>query len=110
MQGSRFPEERRTLLTEGILQTVDSLIQYGQYREFTSPFTLTLEISPDVFRVVLRDNGNEVDLEEEITDTRLKREKNYSINTGLLRQVMDQISYHYKKGSQSELELVTYLT
>tara|TARA_B100001964_G_C14143578_1_gene558624 strand:- start:534 stop:962 length:429 start_codon:yes stop_codon:yes gene_type:complete len=108
-EGKGFVEENRNLIIEGILQTVDSLIQYGQYRGFTSTFTLKLEMKPNLFRAVLCDNGNDVDLEEEITDTRLRREKNYSINTGLLRQVMDQISYNYKRGSQSELELVNYL-
>ena len=108
-EGSDLRKEKRGLIIDGIIETVDSLIQYGQYRGFTSTFTLTTEVNPKQFRAVLCDDGNEVSLEGEITETRLKREKNYTINTGLLRQVMDQITYNYKKGCQSELELVNFL-
>jgi hypothetical protein len=99
----------REQIIEGIVETVDSLIKYGQYRGFTSTFTLTTEVDPARFRAVLSDEGNGLDLDGNVTDTRLRREKNYSINTGILHQVMDEINYTFKKGSQSELELVNFL-
>ncbi len=108
-EGSKIGKVSRDLIIEGILETVHSLIQYGQYKGFTSTFTLTTEIDPARFRAVLSDDGNGINLEEDLTDTRLRREKNYAISTGLLHQVMDEITYTYKKGSQSELELINFL-
>ena len=109
-EGKKIAENKRGLIVDGIVQTLESLIQYAQYRGLESTFTLTAEVNTDRFRAVLSDDGSEVNLEEELTDTRLIREKSYSIDTEILRQVMDQITYNYKKGAQSELEFVNFIT
>ena len=67
-EGSKIGKVSRDLIIEGILETVHSLIQYGQYKGFTSTFTLTTEIDPARFRAVLSDDGNGINLEEDLTD------------------------------------------
>jgi len=39
----------------------------------------------------------------------LAREKNYTMGIFLIRQIMDEISYVYRKGFQNELELIKFL-
>jgi anti-sigma regulatory factor (Ser/Thr protein kinase) len=39
----------------------------------------------------------------------LAREKTYTMGIFLIRQIMDEISYTYRKGFQNELELIKFL-
>ena len=59
------------------------------------------------------DSLNVFELRGGLNDTQmaenLAREKSYTLGIFLIRQIMDEISYVYRKGFQNELELIKFL-
>ena len=75
--------------------------------------TLTIDIDDVRFKATLVDSLNVFELRGGLNDTQmaenLAREKTYTMGIFLIRQVMDEISYVYRKGFQNELELIKFL-
>jgi hypothetical protein len=74
---------------------------------------MTVDIDDVRFKAVLQDSLNVFDLgvglsESQMVET-LSREKSYTMGVSLIRQIMDEVSYVYRKGFQNELELIKFL-
>lgn len=74
---------------------------------------LTIDVDPTRVKVHISDTSNEYDLAGEVTRDDLLREftrsKKNELGTFLIRRVMDEFSYMFKKGFQSEIVMIKFL-
>jgi anti-sigma regulatory factor (Ser/Thr protein kinase) len=108
-----LPRREKDLIILAVDEAVSSIVQYARFKGFQSQITLTVDIDDVRFKAVLQDSLNVFDLgvglsESQMVET-LSREKGYTMGVSLIRQIMDEISYVYRKGFQNELELIKFL-
>ncbi|HEV3026476.1 MAG TPA: ATP-binding protein [Planctomycetota bacterium] len=112
---AEVPMSRRDkdLIILAVDEAVSSIVQYARYKGFQSQVTLTVDIDDVRFKATLVDSLNVFELRGGLSDTQmaesLAREKSYTMGVFLIRQIMDEISYVYRKGFQNELELIKFL-
>jgi len=112
---AEVPLSRRDkdLVILAVDEAVSSIVQYARYKGFQSQVTLTVDIDDVRFKAILVDSLNVFELRGGLSDTQmaesLAREKSYTMGVFLIRQIMDEISYVYRKGFQNELELIKFL-
>ena len=103
----------KDLIILAVDEAVSSIVQYARYKGFQSQVTLTVDIDDVRFKATLVDSLNVFELRGGLNDTQmaesLAREKSYTMGVFLIRQIMDEISYVYRKGFQNELELIKFL-
>lgn len=126
----RFLNEVRTLLAEtledvpltrrekdlvvlAVDEAVSSVVRYARYRGFENQITLSIDIDDVRLKATLVDSLNVFELGGGLSETqlaeRVAREKTYTLGVFLMRQIMDEISYVYRKGFQNELEMIKFL-
>jgi len=112
---AEVPLSRRDkdLIVLGVDEAVSSLVQYARFKGFQSQITLTVDIDDVRFKATVVDSLNVFDLGGGLSETqlaeRVAREKGFTMGVFLIRQIMDEISYVYRKGFQNELELIKFL-
>jgi len=112
---AEVPISRRDkdLIILAVDEAVSSVVQYARYKGFQSQVTLTVDIDDVRFKTTLVDSLNVFELRGGLSDIQmaesLAREKTYTMGVFLIRQIMDEISYVYRKGFQNELELIKFL-
>ncbi len=108
-----LPRREKDLVVLAVDEAVSSVVQYARFKGFTSQITLSVDIDDVRFKATLVDSLNVFELSGGLTETqlaeRVAREKGYTLGVFLIRQIMDEISYVYRKGFQNELELIKFL-
>ena len=103
----------KDLIILAVDEAVSSIVQYARYKGFQSLVTLTVDIDDVRFKATVVDSLNVFELRGGLSETQmaesLAREKSYTMGIFLIRQIMDEISYVYRKGFQNELELIKFL-
>ena len=106
-------ERKRDLLILAVDEAVSSVIQYAKYKGYDHEIALSIDINDVRFKATLNDSLNVFDLNGGLSDKqlaeRVKRERSYSLGIFLMRQIMDEITYSYKKGFENTLELIAFL-
>src|SRR5258708_36861686 len=96
------PRRDKDLIILAVDEAVSSVVQYARYKGFQSQGTLTVDIDDVRFKATLVDSLNVFELRGGLNDTQmaesLARENSYTIGAFLTRQIMDEISYVYRKG------------
>ncbi len=128
----RFLNEVRTLLNEALTEAnvgrhekdlivlaideaVSSIVKYAKFKGFENEISLTIDINDVRFKATLVDSLNVYDFNfnggqsESQIAARIEQERSYTLGIFLMRQIMDEITYTYKKGFQNELELIKFL-
>ena len=112
---AEVPISRRDkdLLILAVDEAVSSIVQYARFKGYQSQVTLTVDIDDVRFKATLIDSMNVFEMRGGLNETQmaenLAREKTYTMGVFLIRQIMDEISYTYRKGFQNELELIKFL-
>ena len=112
---AEVPISRRDkdLIILAVDEAVSSIVQYARFKGFQSQVTLTVDIDDVRFKATVVDSMNVFELRGGMNETQmaenLAREKTYTMGIFLIRQIMDEISYTYRKGFQNELELIKFL-
>ena len=112
---AEVPISRRDkdLLILAVDEAVSSVVQYARFKNLQSQVTLTVDIDDVRFKATLSDSLNVFEMRGGLNETQmaenLAREKTYTMGIFLIRQIMDEISYVYRKGFQNELELIKFL-
>jgi anti-sigma regulatory factor (Ser/Thr protein kinase) len=112
---AEVPVSRRDkdLIILAVDEAVSSVVQYARFKGFQSQVTLTVDIDDVRFKATLIDSLNVFELGRGMNETQmaenLAREKTYTMGIFLMRQIMDEICYTYRKGFQNELELIKFL-
>ena len=112
---AEVPISRRDkdLIILAVDEAVSSVVQYARFKGFQSQVTLTVDIDDVRFKATLIDSLNVFELGRGMNETQmaenLAREKTYTMGIFLIRQIMDEITYTYRKGFQNELELIKFI-
>lgn len=112
---AEVPLSRREkdLLILAVDEAVSSVVQYGRDKGLQNQITVTVDIDDVRFKATVVDSANVFEMGRGLTETqlaeRVSKEKGYSLGIFLMRQIMDEISYVYRKGFQNELELIKFL-
>ena len=112
---SELPVSRREkdLIILAVDEAVSSVVQYARYKGFQNQITLSVDIDDVRFKARIEDSLNVFEFAGGLNETqlaeRVAREKAFTMGIFLIRQIMDEISYVYRKGFQNELELIKFL-
>jgi anti-sigma regulatory factor (Ser/Thr protein kinase) len=90
-------------------EAASSMVQYAKYKGLKSQITLTVDVDEVRFKATLQDSLNVFDYGTLQSAEHLAQEKSFTMGVFLMRQVMDEISYVYRKGFQNDLELIKFL-
>ncbi len=106
-------QREKDLISLAVDEAVSSVVQYARYKGFQNQITLSVDIDDVRFKARIEDSLNVFEFARGLNDTQLAesvaREKGYTMGTFLIRQIMDEISYVYRRGFQNELELIKFL-
>lgn len=106
-------QREKDLIILAVDEAVSSVVQYARYKGFQNQITLSVDIDDVRFKARIEDSLNVFEFARGLNDTQLAesvaREKGYTMGTFLIRQIMDEISYVYRRGFQNELELIKFL-
>lgn len=109
------PRHDRDLIVLAVDEAVTSIVKYAKYKGFENEISLTIDINDVRFKATLVDSLNvyEFSFNGGATDAeiahRLEKERSFTMGIFLIRQIMDEITYTYRKGFQNELELIKFL-
>ena len=104
-----LPRREKDLIILAVDEAASSMVQYARYKGLESQITLTVDFDDVRFKACLHDSLNVFEFGGGINAEGLAREKSYTMGIFLMRRIMDEISYVYKKGFQNDLELIKCL-
>ncbi len=113
LQEVPVPRRDKDLIVLAVDEAVSSVVRYARWKGLESQVTLTVDIDDVRFKAVLVDSANVFELgaglsEAQLAD-RISKEKSHTMGVFLMRQILDEITYVYKKGFQNELEMIKFL-
>jgi serine/threonine-protein kinase RsbW len=106
-----FPERERLLVTLAIDEAITNIIFYGHDHVSVETVTVTVDVDSVRLRAVISENANvfEVpDMKNGDMAAYVKREATYRMGIFLIRKIMDEISYQFKKGFENNLTMIKY--
>ncbi len=90
-----------------------STILNAKEHSATGNLRLHIDVDPTRVKVIINDTSNDYDVAGEVTRDDLLREftrsKKNELGTFLIRRVVDEFSYNFKKGFQSEIVMIKFL-
>lgn len=103
----------KNLIILAVDEAVSSLVQYARFKGYDHDVSLSIDIDDVRFKAVLIDSANVFEMGAGISESQLAKrvaaEKRYTMGFFLIRQIMDEISYVYRKGFQNDLEMIKFL-
>jgi len=110
-QGGLGPRVARSMVI-AIDEACSSIILNAKEHGATGNLRLLIDIDPTRVKVNVSDTGNDYDMGE-VTREQLLREftksRKNELGTFLIRRIVDEFSYIFKKGFQSELTMIKFL-
>ncbi|MBE7490850.1 MAG: ATP-binding protein [Planctomycetes bacterium] len=100
------------LVVIAIDEACSSIILNAKEQGAQGNLRLLIDIDPTRVKIHISDTGNDYDVGDITRDELLKeftRSKKTELGTFLIRRVMDEFSYKFKKGFQSEIEMLKFL-
>lgn len=101
-----LPVERKELICRSVEETLRSLARYSDYKGLEHDLAVSIEVGGGRFKVVLADSLTDFAWTGLMAEDLAASEKPWRMGVETAQAVMDEISYTYKKGARSELELV----
>lgn len=101
------------LIILAVDEAVGSIVSYAGDKGLNSEVLVSIDIDDVRFKATIAESLNAFDLngglsERQFTD-RVNKERQYKLGIFLIRAIMDEINYNYKKGFENELELIRFL-
>lgn len=113
LQDVAVPKREKDLIILAVDEAVSSVVRYARWKGLESQVTLAVDIDDVRFKAVLVDSANVFELGGGLSEAqlaeRIAKEKSHTMGVFLMRQILDEITYVYKKGFQNELELIKFL-
>ena len=93
-------------------EACSSIILNAKEHGATGNLHLSIDIDPTRVKVHVADTGNDYDMGELTREELLReftRSKKNELGTFLIRRIVDEFTYAFKKGFQSELTMIKFL-
>lgn len=111
LSSTAVPQHDRELIIHAVDEAVTSVVQYACHKGYDQEITLTLDVDDVRFKAVLNDSLNVFEFAEGglgLTDL-LARERSFQLGIFLIRRIMDEITYTYRRGFENQLEMIYFL-
>ncbi len=126
----RFLNEARTAMTEGLVgvpiprrekellvlavdEVAGAIVHYAREKGTPHEVSLSIDIDEVRLKVTFIDSLNVFDLSPALGEPqlaeRVAQERAHGLCLFLVRRIMDEITYTYRKGFQNEMELIKFL-
>ncbi|MBI2922316.1 MAG: ATP-binding protein [Planctomycetes bacterium] len=107
-----LPDRDGHLVTLAVDEALASIIDHARGTNRQGDIRITLDLDETRFKAVIEDFTNHCDssgmMEAELR-AHLENERKHQLGIFLMREIMDEVSYNFKKGFQNELTLVKFL-
>jgi len=106
---SPFPARQQRLLVLAIDEAVTSNILFSEACNRNGTTRVTIDLDETRLAVRIQDTGRDMDSEnEEHFDEYARNARRFEMGIHLIRQIMDEMHYVYRKGFQNDLELIKF--
>ncbi|MHC4601260.1 MAG: ATP-binding protein [Planctomycetota bacterium] len=110
LRDSPFSEKDRRAVVLAIDEAITSTILFSEATERGGTTRVALELTEDCLRVRIEDTGKDTDPDtDERFEEHLRSARQHEMGIFLVRQIMDEIQYVFRKGFQNDLELVRFI-
>src|SRR5258706_2168512 len=103
----------KDLLILAVDEAISSIIHHARYKNYENEITLTVDVDDVRFKATVIDSLNVFDFNGGMADpqlgARLETERSFAMGIFLIRQIMDEITYNYRKGFENQFEMIKFL-
>jgi anti-sigma regulatory factor (Ser/Thr protein kinase) len=100
----------KDLIVLAVDEAVSSIVTYARYKGYNHDVSLTIDVDDVRFKASIVDSLNVFDLNGGMADaSKVAKERTFTMGIFLMRQIMDEIVYTYRKGFENELQLIRFL-
>ncbi len=107
------PKRVADLLVVAVDEAVSSIVHYAKFKKQDTEITLSVDVDDVRFKATIVDAMNVFTYDGGFSDTArrelVKEEDAYGLGIFLMRQILDEILYTYRKGFENELVLIRFL-
>ena len=107
------PPSTADVLVLAVDEAVSSIVHYARFKKLETEFTLTVDVDDVRFKATIVDAMNvfTYDAGPSATARRevIENERTHGLGVFLIRRIMDEILYTYRKGFENELVLIRFL-
>ena len=107
------PRRTGDLLVLAVDEAMSSIVHYAKFKKHDSEITLSVDVNDVRFKATIVDTRNVFDLDGSLAENAkpesIEKERSYAMGIFLMRQILDEILYTYRKGFENELQLIRYL-
>jgi serine/threonine-protein kinase RsbW len=106
-----FTERDRRLVTLAIDEAVTNILLYADVHKSVETVTVAIDADEVRLKTVIEENATVFDVPDIRNgdmEAYVRREGAYKMGIFLIRKIMDEISYQFKKGFENTLTLVKY--
>ena len=111
LEAAPLDDQGRRFVILGIDEAVTNIVTHRSRGPSVAEITIRIDIDDVRVRVLIEDKGDDVDLGPlalpDLEKT-LRGERVRCVGIFLIREVMDEVSYRFKRGFQNELELIKF--
>ena len=107
------PRRTADQLVLAVDEAVSSIVHYAKFKKQDTEITLAMDVDDVRFKATIVDAMNVFTEDGSLSDTArrevLEKERAYGLGIFLMRRVLDEILYTYRKGFENELVLIRFL-
>ncbi len=110
LSGTDIPKVDKDRIILAVDEAAASIIHHARYKGYENEITLTVDVDDVRFKATIVDSLNVFDFghDAQMPD-RLEKERAFAMGIFLIRNLMDEISYTYRKGFENHFELIKFL-
>lgn len=107
------PRRTADLLVLAVDEAVSSIVHYARFKKQETQITLNVDVDDVRFKASIVDAMNVFTYDGGPSETArrqvIEKERAHGLGIFLIRQIMDEILYTYRKGFENELVLIRFL-
>jgi anti-sigma regulatory factor (Ser/Thr protein kinase) len=107
------PRRTADAIVVAVDEAVSSMVHYAQFLKLDTEITLNVDVDDVRFKATLHDAMNvfgvDGGLSEAGRNELIQKERGHGLGVYLMRRIMDEIHYTYRKGFENDLVLIRFL-
>jgi anti-sigma regulatory factor (Ser/Thr protein kinase) len=113
LASSTIEGKARNMIVLAVDEAIANIMEHATDNKLDSDIKIELCIKSDneKFQIIIRDSGKRFDptgIDEVDVKMHLKSNKKHGLGIFLIRQIMDEVNYTYKKDCVNELSMIKY--
>src|SRR5262245_40951608 len=110
LAGAEIPKRDQEMIVLAVDEALSSIVTYARYKGTRNEISVSVDVDDVRFKAVIVDSQNVFDLNGGASDpAKVAKERQFQMGIFLMRQLMDEVQYTYRKGFENQLELIKFL-